>query len=115
MLAFLLWTRRNTIDAAVDLELFSRFSGLLTGLSGAHQRVGFYRFHNEGLYRGDMLTHRVAYNPHIPHSPRSTIALVDALLSVRRPTVPYTKTIIGDDELDTVADARRGETHMSWT
>jgi ADP-heptose:LPS heptosyltransferase len=97
VLAFLLWTRRNAIDAAVDLELFSRFSGLLTGLSGAHQRVGFYRFHNEGLYRGDMLTHRVAYNPHI-HIAKNFIALVDALLSVT-PTVPYTKTIIGDDEL----------------
>lgn len=97
VLRFLLWTRRNAIDAAVDLELFSRFSGLLTGLSGASRRVGFYRFHNEGLYRGDMLTHRVAYNPHI-HIAKNFIALVEALLS-ETPTVPYTKTIIGDDEL----------------
>lgn len=97
VVAFLLWTRRNAIDAAVDLELFSRFSGLLTGLSGAQHRAGFYRFHNEGLYRGDMLTHRVAYNPHI-HIAKNFIALVDALLS-ETPTVPYTKEIIGDDEL----------------
>ena len=96
-LAFLVWARRNAIDAAVDLELFSRFSGLLTGLSGATRRVGFYRFHNEGLYRGEMLTHRVAYNPHI-HIAKNFIALVDALLSAT-PTVPYTKSIIADDEL----------------
>src|SRR5262249_22984073 len=64
-LRFLLWTRRKKIDTVVDLELFSRFTGLLTGLSGASRRVGFYGFHNEGLYRGEMLTHRVAYNPHI--------------------------------------------------
>jgi ADP-heptose:LPS heptosyltransferase len=96
-LAFLVWMRRNAIDAVVDLELFSRFSGLLTGLSGATRRVGFFRFHSEGLYRGDMLTHRVAYNPHI-HIAKNFIALVDALLS-ETPTVPYTKAIIGDAEL----------------
>src|ERR1700722_5236098 len=49
-LAFLSWTRRSGIDCVVDFELFSRFSGLLAGLSGAARRVGFYRFHSEGLY-----------------------------------------------------------------
>ena len=33
-LAFLIWTRRNAIDTVVDLELFSRFTGLLTGCPG---------------------------------------------------------------------------------
>jgi len=96
-LAFFVWTRRNAIDSVVDFELFSRFSGLLTGFSGATRRVGFHRFHGEGLYRGEMLTHLVAYNPHI-HIAKNFIALVDALLS-ETPTVPYTKTIIGDEEL----------------
>jgi ADP-heptose:LPS heptosyltransferase len=96
-LAFLAWTRRNDIDTVVDLELFSRFTALLTGLSGADRRVGFHRFHNEGLYRGEMLTHRVAYNPHI-HVAKNFIALVNALFAAA-PEVPYSKTIIGDDEL----------------
>ena len=96
-LAFLSWTRRNGIDSVVDFELFSRFSGLLAGLSGATRRVGFYRFHSEGLYRGNMLTHRVPYNPHI-HIAKNFIALVDALLCPT-PTIPYGKTIIGDEEL----------------
>ena len=96
-LAFLWWTRRNAIDTVVDLELFSRFSSLLTGLSGANRRVGFYRFHSEGLYRGEMLTHRVAYNPHI-HIAKNYIALINALLSPT-PTVPYSKTVIADEEL----------------
>jgi ADP-heptose:LPS heptosyltransferase len=96
-LAFLAWTRRNDIDTVVDLELFSRFTALLTGLSGAERRVGFHRFHNEGLYRGEMLTHRVAYNPHI-HVAKNFIALVNALFAAA-PEVPYSKTIIGDDEL----------------
>jgi len=96
-LRFLLWTRRNQIDTVVDLELFSRFTALLTGFSGANRRVGFYRFHNEGLYRGEMLTHRVAYNPHI-HIAKNFIALIDALLS-DTPTIPYSKTLISNDEL----------------
>ena len=96
-LAFLSWTRRNQIDTVVDLELFSRFTALLTGLSGANRRVGFYRFHNEGLYRGEMLTHRVAYNPHI-HIAKNFLALIEALLS-ETPTIPYAKIMIGDEEL----------------
>ena len=59
-LKFLLWTHKQNIDTVVDLELFSRFTALLSALCGARNRVGFYRFHTEGLYRGTMLTHRVA-------------------------------------------------------
>jgi ADP-heptose:LPS heptosyltransferase len=94
---FLRWSRRMKIDTVVDLELFSRFTALLTGLCGADRRVGFHRFHDEGLYRGEMLTHRVAYNPHI-HVAKNFIALVDALLAVA-PTVPYGKTMIGDEQI----------------
>src|SRR5271169_1170861 len=96
-LAFLLWTRRKGIDTVIDLELFSRFTALLTGLSGADRRIGFHRFHQEGLYRGEMLTHRVLYNPHV-HIAKNFIALVDALLAPA-PQIPYSKTLIGDDEL----------------
>src|SRR3974390_238791 len=96
-LSFLIWARQNAIDSVVDLELFSRFTALLTGLCGADRRVGFYRFHNKALYRGEMLTHRVAYNPHI-HIAKNFIALIDALLS-DTPTIPYSKTLISDDEL----------------
>ena len=95
--AFLRWCRRKDIDTVVDLELFSRFTALLSGLSGGARRVGFHRFHNEGLYRGEMLTHRVAYNPHI-HIAKNFIALIEAL-TAPAPTVPYSKTVIGDDQL----------------
>ena len=96
-LGFLRWCRRKDIDTVVDLELFSRFTALLGGLSGAERRVGFHRFHNEGLYRGAMLTHRVLYNPHI-HIAKNFIALIDAL-AAPAPTIPYSKTVIGDDQL----------------
>ncbi|HQN24841.1 MAG: glycosyltransferase family 9 protein [Syntrophales bacterium] len=94
---FILWTRRQRIDTVIDLELFSRITALLTALSGAARRVGFHRFHTEGLYRGNFLTHRVSYNPHV-HIAKNFIALVNAALSPT-PEYPYSKTLIKDDEL----------------
>ncbi len=96
-LRFLRWVRRAKIDTVVDLELFSRYSGLLTGLSGARRRVGFHRFHSEGLYRGEMLTHRVNYNGHI-HMAKNFICMVNALLAPQ-PEVPYSKTHVSDAEI----------------
>jgi ADP-heptose:LPS heptosyltransferase len=54
--------RRERIDAAVDFEFFSRYSGALTYLSGARRRVGLHSFAGEAGYRGDLMTHRVGYN-----------------------------------------------------
>ncbi len=96
-LRFLVWARQRGIDTVFDLELFSRYTALLTGLSGAANRIGFYRFHNEGLYRGELLTHRVAFNPH-QHIAKNFIALVQAAANPVE-EVPYTKTQIGDDAI----------------
>ncbi|MCW8917334.1 MAG: glycosyltransferase family 9 protein [Gammaproteobacteria bacterium] len=96
-LRFLLWTRRHQIDTVIDLELFSRYSALLTGLSGANNRIGFHAFHNEGLYRGDLLSHKVAYNAHL-HIAKNFIALINAALA-EQAELPYSKTLIGDEEI----------------
>ncbi len=94
---FMFWCRKNKIDSCIDLELFSRVTALLSFFSGAVNRVGFYGFHNEGLYRGDFLTRKVAYNPH-QHIAKNFIALVDALLS-NKEEIPFTKRHISDDEI----------------
>jgi len=96
-LRFLRWARKTKIDTVVDLELFSRYSALLTGLSGAKRRVGFYRFHGEGLYRGKMMTHRVNYNAHI-HVAKNYVCMVNALLAPT-PETPYSKTHVSDREI----------------
>jgi ADP-heptose:LPS heptosyltransferase len=96
-LKFFFWTRKKKIDAVIDLELFSRFTALLTGFSGAPNKVGFHAYYNEGLYRGDFLSHKVAYNPHI-HIAKNFIAMVNALLSVKE-EIPYSKTLVTDDEI----------------
>lgn len=94
---FFYWTRKKKIDTVIDLELFSRVTALLTGFSGAANKVGFHAYYNEGLYRGGFLTHKVAYNPHM-HIAKNFIALVNALLA-QKEEIPYSKTLIGDEEI----------------
>ncbi|MEI6209719.1 MAG: glycosyltransferase family 9 protein [Desulfuromonadales bacterium] len=93
----LFWTRAKGIDTVIDLELFSRFTALLTGFSGAGRTVGFHGFYNEGLYRGNFLTHKVAYNPH-QHIAKNFISMVNALLA-DSVEVPYSKSLIRDEEI----------------
>jgi ADP-heptose:LPS heptosyltransferase len=64
MLGTLWRARKLKVDAAVDMEFFSRASAILGFLSGARRRVGLHRFNSEMPYRGDLLTHRVQYNPY---------------------------------------------------
>ena len=94
---FLIWTRRKGIDTVIDLELFSRATALLAAWSGAARLVGFYRFHNEGLYRGELLSHRVMYNPHV-HIARNFFSLVDAAFRAE-PEWPAAKIATPDAKL----------------
>jgi ADP-heptose:LPS heptosyltransferase len=70
--------RRRRIDTVVNMEAFVRYSSLLSYLSGAARRVGFHRFNQEGLYAGNLLTHKVLYNAHI-HAAHTFLDLVHAL------------------------------------
>lgn len=56
--------RRAQVDVAIDCELFSRISSLLSFASGASVRVGFHRHTQEGLYRGSHINRPVPYNPY---------------------------------------------------
>jgi ADP-heptose:LPS heptosyltransferase len=88
--------RRAGIDTVFDLELFSRFSSLLSGVSGACRRVGYGRYHEEGLYRGGFMTHRVFYNCH-QHMARNFMALVKAIERPGEP--PLLKETIDEKDL----------------
>ncbi len=94
---FLFWARKRKIDTCIDLELFSRYSGLLAGFAGADNIVAFNNFHGEGLYKGNMVTHKVMYNSHI-HISKNFIAMVNALISDKK-ELPYSKTKIYDSEI----------------
>jgi len=96
-LRFLLIARRHRIDTVIDLELFSRFTALLTGLCGARRRVGYHIFHGEGLWRGFMLTRKVHYNPHI-HITKNFLSLIHAAFA-KEIEVPFSKIQIPDSEV----------------
>lgn len=53
--------RRERFDAVFDLEFFPRFSTIVSYLSGSPVRVGYYL---PKLWRGDLLTHLIHFNPH---------------------------------------------------
>lgn len=57
--------RRIGIDATIDMEFFARAPAVLAAMTGARIRVGLHRFTGEGPYRGDLMTHRVQYNPYL--------------------------------------------------
>ena len=96
-LRFLFWSRQRHIDTVIDLELFSRFTALLTGLCGARRRVGYHIFHGEGLWRGFMLTRKVHYNPHM-HITKNFLSLIHAAFA-KEIEVPFSKIHISDDEV----------------
>jgi len=76
--------RKIGIDAVVDMEFLTRFSAILTFMTGAKSRVGFHTFFGDGPYRGDLMTHRLLYNPHL-HTSQMFEAMVEAL--TRDPSV----------------------------
>ncbi len=57
--------RAAGIDTSIDMEFFSRASAIFAFLAGATTRVGLHRFTSEYPYRGDLMTHRVQYNPYV--------------------------------------------------
>lgn len=65
-------------DAAIDLEFFVRSSAVMCLLSGARTRVGYHASFGESAYRGDLMTHRVLFNPYW-HTSRAFAMLVRAL------------------------------------
>ena len=96
-LRFLILARKHRIDTVIDLELFSRFTALLTGMCGARRRVGYHIFHGEGLWRGFMLTRKVHYNPHI-HITKNFLSLIHAAFA-QKIEVPFSKIEIPDSEV----------------
>ena len=90
--------RALRIDTAVDLEFFSRGSAALTFLTGATRRIGFHSFFGDGPYRGNLMTHRLLYNPHL-HTSRTFLALVEAIGQDAKslPTYAYVPPVTQDE------------------
>jgi len=70
--------RRLGVDTAIDLEFFARSSAAFTYLTAARWRVGFHRAAEEAGYRGDLMTHRLSFNPYL-HTVQMFQVMVQAL------------------------------------
>ena len=70
--------RALRVDATVDLEFFARSTAAFAYLSGATRRVGLHSYAGEGPYRGNLLTHRLVFNPYL-HTSELFRLMVDAL------------------------------------
>ena len=96
VLKFMFWCRRNKLKTVIDLELFSRFTALLCAVSGARSRVGYASFHDEGLYRGNLINHPVRYNSHV-HVSVNFMSLINTTLG--KHDTPYATTAVDPEEL----------------
>jgi ADP-heptose:LPS heptosyltransferase len=70
--------RAEQIDSVVDFEFFARSSAVIAYLTGAPRRVGFHPVAEEAGYRGDLMTHRLSFNPRL-HAGQTFRMLVGAL------------------------------------
>lgn len=70
--------RSLSLEAILDMELFSRYSTLISYLSNPKEIIGFSNYTEEGLYRGNFLTKKVFYNP-TKHISINFLALSESL------------------------------------
>jgi ADP-heptose:LPS heptosyltransferase len=77
-LRFMREARRRHVDTVVNFEMFARFGAILSYLSGARRRAAFHAYGQAGLYCGDLLTHRVIYNPHV-HTAEALLTIARSL------------------------------------
>jgi ADP-heptose:LPS heptosyltransferase len=77
------------LTAAIDLEFFARSSAAFSFLAGTRLRVGFHTYFGEGPYRGNLMTHRLLYNPYL-HTSQIFALMVEALRAdpAQLPTLP---------------------------
>jgi len=91
-----LWQiRRIPIDACVDMEFFMRSTAAIAYLTGTPIRIGFHAYFGEGPYRGDLMTHRLIYNPHI-HTSDTFTNLIRALEFPAREFPAFPVKVSGD-------------------
>jgi ADP-heptose:LPS heptosyltransferase len=88
---------QERFDTTIDMDLFSRLTALISFIACRGNRVGFHRYNDEGLYRGDLLTHRVFYSPHI-HTSAAFVSLVRSLFQ-QPDDEPYYRGHISPREL----------------
>lgn len=82
LLKDILYIRGKHCEISIDLEFFSKSSTLIQYLCGTKIRVGYYLvqigFLLKMMWRGNLLTHNVYYNPH-RHTTEAFLALARSI------------------------------------
>ncbi len=65
LISKLILLNKFKVKAAIDMEFFSRAAAIIAYLSGASRRVGLYSFTSEHPYRGNLISHKIHYNPYL--------------------------------------------------
>lgn len=97
LIRFIIWCRQKQITCSIDLELFSRFTAMLSFFSFAKDRVGYSSFHDEGMFRGWLINRPVRYNPHV-HMGVNFISLTNHALGFYNN--PYPTSLVPQKELE---------------
>lgn len=97
LIRFMIWCRKKQITCSIDLELFSRFTAMLSFFSFAKDRVGYSSFHDEGMFRGWLINRPVRYNPHV-HMGVNFISLTNQALGFYNN--PYPTSLVTQQELE---------------
>jgi len=97
LIRFIIWCRQKQITCSIDLELFSRFTAILSFFSFAKDRVGYSSFHDEGMFRGWLINRPVRYNPHV-HMGVNFISLTNRALGFYNN--PYPTSLVPQKELE---------------
>ncbi|MDD3281525.1 MAG: glycosyltransferase family 9 protein [Bacteroidales bacterium] len=122
VVCFRRWCRKNKITTVIDLELYSRFTALLSLISGAGVRVGFHAHHDEGFYRGNFINYPLRYNAHVHISVNFMSLAYKAMGAFPSPypthaidpsTLSLPLAAIDDSEREKVI-ATLGTLHPSW-
>jgi ADP-heptose:LPS heptosyltransferase len=98
LLRALMRVRRERIDTAIDMEGLSSASAIITYLTGASRRVGFYNFTAQGPYRGRLFNRELNYTfQH--HVSKTFLALVRAAAAEGEAQQPFLKEAVDDTAL----------------
>jgi ADP-heptose:LPS heptosyltransferase len=96
------YLRRQKCDISIDLEFFAKFSTILQYLCSGKIRVGYYIIQQgillRMLWRGNLLTHNVYYNPH-RHITEVFLALGRAIGADTNDCSPVRIDLSDDDRL----------------
>ena len=71
--------RKLRIDTTIDMEFFSRFTAAFAFFTGAENRIGYHRYTSELPVRGDLMTHKIQYNPYL-HISKAYYLLAESIL-----------------------------------